>query len=236
MEWAGRNIEKILAAAGALILIAAAASGFFYYRHASLENEYTALYEAVILAADEGAGEAAVDEAANRLKRLLESGPSKAVETQARLWLGDLLIRKEEPSRAAAEYERMAKAAGKGTLAHELALAREADALLKAGKPGQAADRLRTLSESAESYPRSTALYDTAMALAAAGDREKAVGAIEKLMADYPSFHSPDFLEATIRRIRSGALSAEASPSGKLTPEKPEAMPVGASDVHGGEG
>ncbi|MGK7345616.1 MAG: tetratricopeptide repeat protein [Candidatus Nitrospinota bacterium M3_3B_026] len=236
MEWARDNIEKVLAIAGVLVLAAAGVSGLLYYRHASAEREYTTLYEAVAPAAGEDAGDAALDDGLSSLRKFLEKDVSKGVEAQARFWLGDFLIRKDMPEKAASEYDRMAKITERGTLFHELALARRADALWRAGDPAAAAETLRKLYESAEHYPRSTALYNLALALAAANDKDEAADTINRLIADHPSFQSSDFLEATIRRIRSGALAARGPSDGKIESEKPEAMPVGASDVHGGAG
>lgn len=205
-DWLTDNAGKLSASFAAVILTIASVYGFFYYRSVSITDAKLSFYHAASLAPVQGANRKQGQEAIVALGKLAESGGMAQSADLVYLEMASLQSRSGAYEDAIVNFHHAAKKSEKGSLNYELAQAGLASALIRSGKAKEAAPVLKELSITANSYPRSDALYTLAFAYAETGEKDAAIGALNKIKSDYPAFLVMDFVDDLIRRIDADEL------------------------------
>lgn len=200
------NMNAVAITLGVAVLVAAGAYGTFYYISSSRETAQTRLYHASQMIPPEGATTGAADESIKALKEFVDKGGPSELVIQGRLEMAALYARKGDHQSAVDQYSTAAKEAQKGGLLWELASAGEAYALAMVGKHAEAAAKFKELSESVKYYPKQELVYSQSLSLAAVGDKDGALKALNRLKAEFPGYLPQDYLGDTLARVESGRL------------------------------
>lgn len=214
------NVNAVALTLGVIALVTAGAYGTLYYRSSSKEAAQNRLYHASRMTPPEGATAAGADEAIKALKEFVDKGGPSELVIQGRLELASLYSRKGDHQSAVEQYSTAAREATKDGLLWELASAGEAYSLEMAGKHAESAAKFKELSDSAKYYPKQELIYNHSLSLAASGDKDGAVKALNRLKAEFPGYLPQDYVGDTMTRVQGGKLSAaqkgvEPAPTGQ---------------------
>ena len=223
MEWLSQNAGKLAAIITITAISIASFFGYAHYNKVSFQDAHLRLFSATSLAPAESANKSQGKAAIEALSKMTEKKENGKVQALAYLEMASLQSRLGNYDDAAATYDKLATISEKGTLAYELALAGSANALIRSGKAEMASQPLKELAETATNYPRSDALYTMAFAYAASGEKDSAIGALNKIKSDYPAFLAADFIDDLIRRIDADELEKAFIDS--ITPKEASASP-----------
>lgn len=208
-------------------MITAGAYGTSLYISFSKETAQNRLYHASRMVPAEGATVAGADESIKDLKEFLGKGGSADLVIQGRLELAALYARKGDHRSAVEQYSTAAKEAKKGGLLWELASAGEAYSLAMTGEHAEAAAKFKELSESARYYPRQELLYSHSLSLAASGDKDGAVKALNRLKTEFSGYMPQDYVGDTMARMESGKFviaKKSVEPAGMVKPQTPPSV------------
>ena len=221
------NLNAVALGLGALALITAGAYGAYRYVSSGKESAQNRLYHASRMVPAEGATVAGADASVKALKEFVEKGGPVELVIQGRLELGALYARKGDHQSAVEQYSTAVKEAKKGELLWELASAGEAYSLAMSGRSGEAAGKFRELSESAKYYPRQELLYSHSLSLAASGDKDGAIKALNRLKTEFPGYMPQDYVGDTMARVESVKFTIaqkSVEPAGMVKPQTPPSV------------
>lgn len=206
IDWISQNAGKLAALVAVVAISGASVFGYIYYKRVSFKDAHQHMFTASSLAPAKSANKTQGKEAIEALSKLTHKNGSARVQALVYLEIASLQSRIGDYKSAVETYNKLTAISPKGSLTYELALAGWANALIRSGKAGKAPQPLKELSETAKHYPRSDALYTLAFAYAASGQKDTAIGALNKIKSDYPAFLASDFLDDLIRRIDADEL------------------------------